>query len=422
MWRLVWLALLGAAAVCAQPRTFPIVSLTVTGNRIYKTEKILAVTGLKVGQPVVEKEFDAARDRLLACGYFESVGYQYKPSADGTGYNATFEVKEVEQSYPVKFDRLAKPEKELLAVLEKSDPLFGEKIPGTAPLLAKYAKVLEAAVGEKVVGKVMADGPGELRVVFQPAKLPPSIAEVRFLKNTVLPQNVLQRAISGSAVGAVWEEKRFRQILDASIRPLYEARGRLRIAFPKITVEPVQDVEGLRVSVEVEEGETYTLGEVTVDAQDADERSLLRAGNLKKGDLANFDDIKQGVERMRALVRRSGYLQAKADVERALDDEKKVVNLTVRIEHGPQYTFRKLNIVGLDILTEPAIRKMWGMKEGQPFNPDYPESFLNRIREEMVLDNLGKTKSEVKMDEKALTAEVTLYFSGQPPPPKKKFP
>ncbi len=422
MWRLVWLALLGAAAVCAQPRTFPIVSLTVTGNRIYKTEKILAVTGLKVGQPVVEKEFDAARDRLLACGYFELVGYQYKPSADGTGYNATFEVKEVEQSYPVKFDRLAKPEKELLAVLEKSDPLFGEKIPGTAPLLAKYAQVLEAAVGEKVVGKVMADGPGELRVVFQPAKLPPSIAEVRFLKNTVLPQNVLQRAISGSAVGAVWEEKRFRQILDASIRPLYEARGRLRIAFPKITVEPVQDVEGLRVSVEVEEGETYTLGEVRVDAQDADERSLLRAGNLKKGDLANFDDIKQGVERMRALVRRSGYLQAKADVERALDDEKKVVNLTVRIEHGPQYTFRKLNIVGLDILTEPAIRKMWGMKEGQPFNPDYPESFLNRIREEMVLDNLGKTKSEVKMDEKALTAEVTLYFSGQPPPPKKKFP
>jgi hypothetical protein len=40
----------------------------------------------------------------------------------------------------------------------------------------------------------------------------------------------------------------------------------------------------------------------------------------------------------------------------------------------------------------------------------------------MVLDNLGKTKSEVKMNDQALTAEVTLYFSGRPPPPKKKFP
>ncbi|MBS1829880.1 MAG: hypothetical protein JST93_31560 [Acidobacteria bacterium] len=406
----------------AQPRTFPILSLTVVGNKIYPSEKILAVTGLKVGQPVVEKEFDAARDRLVACGYFESVGYQYKPSADGMGFNASFEVKEVEQSYPVKFDRLAKPEKELLDVLAKSDPLFGEKVPGTAVLLAKYAKVLEAVAGEKVVGKVTAEGPNDLRIVFQPAKLPPSIAEVRFLKNEVLPQAVLQKAISGAAVGAVWEEKRFRQILDASIRPLYEARGRLRIDFPKVSAEPVQDVDGLRISVEVVEGEPYTLGDVKVDTETADERMLLRAGNLKKGDLANFDDIKEGIERMRAVVRRNGYLQAKADVERHLDDAKKVVNLTVRIEPGKRYMFSRLNIVGLDILTEPAIRKMWALKEGQAFNPDYPETFLNRIREEMVLDNLGKTKSEVKLDEQALTADVTLYFSGQPPPPKKKFP
>ena len=197
----------------------------------------------------VEKEFDAARDRLAACGFFESVGYQYKPSADGSGFNATFEVKEVEQSYPVKFDRLPKPDKELLAVLEKSDPLFGERVPGTAVLLAKYAKVLEGVVGEKVVGKVTAEGPNDLRIVFQPAKLPPSIAEVKFLKNEVLPQATLQKAISGTAVGAVWEEKRFRQILDASIRPLYEARGRLRIDFPKVTVEPA----GTRISLGVKD-------------------------------------------------------------------------------------------------------------------------------------------------------------------------
>ncbi|MBL8176711.1 MAG: hypothetical protein JNK48_18690 [Bryobacterales bacterium] len=422
MIRLLLPALLGAAVLSAQPRTFPIVSLTVKGNKIYKSEKILAVTGLKVGQPVVEKEFDAARDRLIACGYFESVGYQYKPSPDGRGFDASFDVKEVEQSYPVKFDRLPKPGQDLFALLEKSDPLFSDRIPGTAPLLAKYAKTIEAAVGEKVVGKVMADSPGDLRIVFQPAKLPPSIAEVRFLHNEVLPQTVLQKAISGAAVGAVWEDKRFRQILEASIRPLYEARGRLKVDFPKVSVEPVKDVDGLRVNVEVVEGEVYTLGKVSVDAAEDDERSLLRAGNLKEGDIANFDDIKEGVERMRALVRRNGYLQAKADVDRQLDDKKKEVNLKVRIDHGQRYTFATLHIVGLDILTEPAIRKMWAVKQGQPFNPDYPDLFLNRLRENMVLENLGKTKSEVKLDHAALQAEVTLYFSGQPPPPKKQFP
>jgi hypothetical protein len=66
--------------------------------------------------------------------------------------------------------------------------------------------------------------------------------------------------------------------------------------------------------------------------------------------------------------------------------------------------------VGLDILTGPVIRKMWGLKEGQPFNPEYPDYFLNRVREDGVFDNLGKTRSEVKIDDKALAAEVTLYF------------
>lgn len=422
MWRLLWIPLVAAPILCAQNRTFPIVSLTVTGNKTYTSEQILAVTRLKVGQPAVEKDFDAARDRLLASGFFESVGYQYKPSADGRGYAASFEVAEVEQVYAVAFDRMPKPAAELLALLRASDPLFAAKVPGTAPVLSRYAKVLEAAAGEKIVGKVTADAPGELRIVFQPARMPPSIAEVRFLKNEVLPQTALQKAVAGTAVGAVWEEKRFRQILDASVRPLYEARGRLRVSFPKVTTESAQDVSGLLVNVEVMEGEVFTLGNVRVDTDGGAERELLRAANLKKGDLANFDDIKEGIERMRAVVRRNGYLQAKANVERDLDDAKKEVNLTVRIEPGQRFTFTKLHIIGLDILTEPAIRKMWALKEGEPFNPDYPEFFLNRIREEMVLDNLGKTKSEIKTDEKSGTAEVTLYFSGQPPPPKKKFP
>ena len=74
----------------------------------------------------------------------------------------------------------------LIAALKKSDPLFGERIPGTAPVLARYAKLLEPAAGEQVVGKVMPSDSGELRVVFQPARMPPSVAEVRFIKNNVI--------------------------------------------------------------------------------------------------------------------------------------------------------------------------------------------------------------------------------------------
>ncbi len=416
------LTLAGAGtAVHAQNQPlFPIVSLHVEGNETFPRDKILAVAGLKTGQMAEPKIFDAAQKRLMDTGYFESVGYKYSPAKDQTGYAATFTVVEVQQVFPVRFDRMPKPAAEFKAYLHKADPLFGDKIPGTQPVIKRYSELLEKMLGEKVVGRVNPDDKGELGVVFEPSKRPPSVAEVKFKGNTVLQATPLQNAIAGTAVGAVYEEKRFRQLLDEAIRPLYEARGRVRVAFPSITTEPVMDVNGLRVTVEVNEGEVYTLGNVKVVSPAGGEAELLRQGNLKKEDIANFDEIKASVERMRAAVRRNGYMKAATRVERQYDDAKKIVHLTVHIEPGDRYTFRSLDVKGLDLLTEPAIRKMWGLKPGDPFNPEFPGFFLNRVRDEGIFDNLGKTKTEVKIDENTRQADVILYFSGAEPPPKKR--
>ena len=53
--------------------------LDVEGNKLYSDERFLSIAGLKVGQMAGKAEFDAARDRLLATGAFESVGYKFEP-------------------------------------------------------------------------------------------------------------------------------------------------------------------------------------------------------------------------------------------------------------------------------------------------------------------------------------------------------
>ncbi|MBI4910495.1 MAG: hypothetical protein HY820_43175 [Acidobacteria bacterium] len=407
----------------SKTREFPIARLTVNGNRIFPTENILKVAGLKLGDPANEKIFEAARDRLLQCGYFESVGFQFGPAGGGDGYAASFEVIEIAQSYAVRFERLNKPDAELRALLQKADPLFHEKAPGTKQLLERYARLLEAVVGEKVIGQVTPDGPADLKIVFRPQRMPPSIAEVDFEKNTVIPTAALRNAIAGVAVGAVFEEARFRQILDVSLRPLYEARGRLRVAFPKINAKPVADVNGLKVTVEVNEGESYQFGELTVEAPTGAPKSdMLRVADIKKGDLANFDEVRGATDRMKELMRKRGYLKTAITVDRKIDDAKKLVDLTAKVEPGRQYKFARLDIKGLDIISEPIVRKMWGVKEGQPFNPDYPDYFLKGVRDEGVLDNLGKTRSESKLNDETGEVEVTLNFTGEAPKPKKPDP
>jgi len=96
-----------------------------------------------------------------------------------------------------------------------------------------------------------------------------------------------------------------------------------------------------------------------------------------------------------------------------MNDPAKTVGLAIHVEDGPRYLLAKLNIEGLDLISEPAIRQLWAIKDGQPFNADYPDYFLLRVKEDGVLDDLGETKAAVKTDDAAKTVVVTLTFRGE---------
>ncbi len=59
------------------------------------------------------------------------------------------------------------------------------------------------------------------------------------------------------------------------------------------------------------------------------------------------------------------------------------------------------------------MKRIWGLKPGAPFNPEYPETFLKGVRN--MFDNIGETKSEVKLNPDTHTADVTLKFGAAPP-------
>src|SRR6266516_4216284 len=60
------------------PTKWPVESLLVEGNKNYTREQVLQVAGLKLGQMAGKPEFEAARDRLVASGAFETVGYKFE--------------------------------------------------------------------------------------------------------------------------------------------------------------------------------------------------------------------------------------------------------------------------------------------------------------------------------------------------------
>ena len=203
--RLILAGMLVAAYVVAgapkkpKPATtsWPIESIRFEGLHAYKPQQIVAVIGLKPGQMAAPKDFDSARERLLATGAFENVGCRYAPAASGKAYVVTFEVTEVTPRFPVRFEDLGVPAKDVEAALRENDPFFAETIPATQPLLARYSKAIQAQLMAQgrtgtVVGKLDRDdtGSGPLAVVFRLASAFPAVFDD------------LHRELRGAVLGA----------------------------------------------------------------------------------------------------------------------------------------------------------------------------------------------------------------------------
>jgi outer membrane protein assembly factor BamA len=250
-------------------------------------------------------------------------------------------------------------------------------------------------------------------VVFRSAAPRSNIAEVHFTGNEIVPTSLLVNTLADVAVGVPFSETPVRVLLDSSIRPLYEARGLLRVTFPRITTEKATKVEGVSVTVAVNEGPIYALGTVQfTGAAAAKAKTLLDDADWKKGEPVNFDQIKASLDKIEAGFRREGYLRVSSRVDRNIHDREHSVDLSVAVDPGPQYTLGKLEIIGLDLNSEPAIRKMWTIGPGNPFDPAYPDEFLKRVRNEDLFDNLGTTRAETQVNEDSKTVDVKLYFPG----------
>jgi outer membrane protein assembly factor BamA len=417
-----------AAPAPLDPNAFPIVKISVEGNHGFSVEQINAVAGVKVGDIVDAKKLDAAHEKLLASGAFDSVAYRYDPDANKKGVDLTYEVVEVPALFPLMFEDLPAPEPDILGWLKEHDPLFGPKVSGTKEALEHYRGLIADYLAtsrdyhEPIIGKLSSENPPDLVILFRPAVSRPSVALVKARDTGEIPAGVVQSTAYGVAVGTIYSEPRFRQLLEGSIRPLYEAVGRIRVTFPSIETEPDKDVKGVVVKFSVQQGPVYQFGKVAVTGADTSRvemPALLK--RIKTGETANFDDVKAVQSRLVDEFHHEGYLRATTEVLRTVDDDKKTVDVNVRIDSGALYTFHQLTIVGLDLEGEPVIRKLWGLQPGKAFVPDYPDHFLARVNEMGLFDDLKSTAAEPNIDHDKHTVDVTLTFKGgQATPIKKK--
>jgi outer membrane protein assembly factor BamA len=167
-----------------------------------------------------------------------------------------------------------------------------------------------------------------------------------------------------------------------------------RVRFLSVTPQ-FADPSSVSVTVRVEDGPRFTLGDVQLVGEGLPAGPMLAAGKFKKGQTANWMEIQQGIWDMERVVKRTGYFNATAAPERNLDDTRRVLDLKIPFRLGPLYHFGQLNITGLSAAQEAQARKIWKLRPGDPFDYAYPDEFLHVFAQTVKLDRLSKV--EIKM-------------------------
>lgn len=393
-------------------------SINVEGARIYSASEVKNILGLTIGGRAANDLFRAAQARLLQTDLFSNVEYSFRFSyAKPPQYDVTFKVSEYDQLFPLTFEDLGVPGDALRAYLRQHVLLYNDQIPPTTPVLQRYTDAAQTFIAQskpqlKVKAFVDSDDPAHPKVVIRPDRPLPRISGVVIAGNKAIETPVLMRAINEVAYGQRLSDDSLKMLLNRTVKPLYAAKGYVAVTFPKIQIEKSKEDEGYMVHLTIQEGPVFTFGSSSFRGGSFTPDDIRAMMHYKKGDAFDVSKAEQLRAAIAKSLRHDGHLNAQVAFQQEEDDKHDMVNLAYTIVPGPVYTFRTLEIHGLDIEGEPAVRKLWAPKVGQPFDPDYPEYFLKRVREMGLFDNLGSTRSTYTPDESTHTVLVSLFFGG----------
>jgi hypothetical protein len=182
-------------------------------------------------------------------------------------------------------------------------------------------------------------------------------------------------------------------------------------ASPKFRPTPAQGHQGRGGDREGGRGpDSYKLGSFRVEGGPLEAAELLRVVELKEGELFDGARVAAAAERIRKRLRRDGYMRAEVKTAQTVQEASRTVDVTFRVEAGPQYLFDRLVIRGLDLNAEAAIQRMWTLKPGQPFNADYPDYFLEPNPRGRRPGKSPQGQRALETDDAARTVRVTLEF------------
>ncbi|MGA8069591.1 MAG: POTRA domain-containing protein, partial [Terriglobales bacterium] len=121
------------------------------------------------------------------------------------------------------------------------------------------------------------------------------------------------------------------------------------------------------------------------------------------------EDVKAAIK----LYRSHGYMSVQIKPDAQLDDEKSAVHYDLNVVEGDLYRMGEFEINGLDTQAKARMVEAWTLREGQPYNADYPKKFLEDTRQIVPRGVRWAVTIHEAVNAKDKTVDVEIRFKQQ---------
>src|SRR5688572_11922314 len=461
LYRAFWLFFLGVLAglttifatarpvSAQQPQSQRLVeNVEVIGNRRLRKDDILYYVQTRPGDPYNEAQIQRDYQTLLTLPFFDKTATRvFTENAPRGGVNVIFEVKELPIIRDMTFEGLSSVQESdvLKAFRERRVGVSKESVydPVKVRAAMRVIKELLSAAGhpnavvteetEEVSATSLAinfkiDEGDRVRVV-----------EVQFEGNTVFSDGQLRGAMKYVKEAGLISRFKSTDILDREKleydlrlvdnymrskgylqarhgEPRVESVGRRRTGFPILPLPLLSSVdEGLRVTVPIMEGKVYRLGEFKVEGNSIFSEAQIRSViGLNKGDIADGEKVSKGLfENLKKFYGQQGFIEYTAEPVPVFKDNPQnpnegIVDFTVTIEEGKQFTLRRLEFVGNTFTRDNVLRREVLINEGDIYNDAYWEYSVVKLNQLGYFNPIDKDKD---VDRRTNDEEATVDLS-----------
>lgn len=443
----------GVIAQQTQPQSQRLVeNVDIIGNRRLRKDDILYYIQTRPGDPYNEDQVQRDYQTLLSLTFFDKTATRvFTENGVRGGVNVIFEVKELPIIRDLTFEGLSS--------VQESDVLkaFRERRVGVSkesiydPVKVRFAirtiKEMLSAAGhpnatvEERTEEVSATSLAITFHIDEGDRV--RVVDVQFEGNTVFSDGQLRGAMkyvkeAGLITRFKGSDILDREKLDVDLRlvdnymrakgylqarhgePRVESVGRRRTGFPVLPLPFLSSVdEGLRVTVPIVEGKVYRLGEFKVEGNSIFSEDQIKAViGLNKGDIANGEKVSKGLfENLKKFYGQQGFIEYTAEPVPNFKDNPQnpnegIVDFTVTIEEGKQFTLRRLEFVGNTFTRDNVLRREVLINEGDIYNDSYWEYSIVKLNQTGYFNPIDKDKDvDRRTNDEEATVDLALKVS-----------